>query len=201
MNSPDEAVTTRVNEKKGGPFRLFRDWVLVIAVAVGAALLVRTFVLQQFYISGPSMESTLYSNNRVLVNKMSYKLHSIHRGDVVVFDRVTTNGSTVTHDDLIKRVIALGNDSIEVKGCEVFVNGVVVNEPYLDKNDVQQPDLGDRCRVVDMPKMTVPRGEIFVMGDNRPESFDSRSFGPIPESLVVGRAFAVIWPFSRIRLL
>lgn len=201
MNSPDEAVTTRVNEKKGGPFRLFRDWVLVIAVAVGAALLVRTFVLQQFYISGPSMESTLYSNNRVLVNKMSYKLHSIHRGDVVVFDRVTTNGSTVTHDDLIKRVIALGNDSIEVKSCEVFVNGVVVNEPYLDKNDVQQPDLGDRCRVVDMPKMTVPRGEIFVMGDNRPESFDSRSFGPIPESLVVGRAFAVIWPFSRIRLL
>lgn len=201
MNSPDEAVTTRVNAKKGGPFRLFRDWVLVIAVAVGAALLVRTFVLQQFYISGPSMESTLYSNNRVLVNKMSYKLHSIHRGDVVVFDRVTTNGSTVTHDDLIKRVIALGNDSIEVKGCEVFVNGVVVNEPYLDKNDVQQPDLGDRCRVVDMPKMTVPRGEIFVMGDNRPESFDSRSFGPIPESLVVGRAFAVIWPFSRIRLL
>lgn len=201
MNSPDEAVTTRVNAKKGGPFRLFRDWVLVIAVAVGAALLVRTFVLQQFYISGPSMESTLYSNNRVLVNKMSYKLHSIHRGDVVVFDRVTTNGSTVTHDDLIKRVIALGNDSIEVKSCEVFVNGVVVNEPYLDKNDVQQPDLGDRCRVVDMPKMTVPRGEIFVMGDNRPESFDSRSFGPIPESLVVGRAFAVIWPFSRIRLL
>lgn len=181
--------------------RLFRDWVMVVLIAVGAALLVRTFFLQQFYISGPSMETTLFSNNRVLVNKLSYRLHAVHRGDVVVFDRVTTNGGVVAHDDLIKRVIAVGNDTIEIRKCVVFVNSKAVEEPYLDPSDVAQKNLADRCRVVDMPKMEVPGGEIFVMGDNRPESFDSRSFGTISEDLVVGRAFAVVWPLSNLKTL
>lgn len=178
--------------------RVLRDWILVIAVALGAAMLVRVFVLQQFYISGPSMESTLFQDNRVLVNKMSYKLHPIHRGDVVVFDRVTTSGGTVAHDDLIKRVIGVASDSVEIKQCRVLVNGTEIAEPYLDKKQVSLTNLVERCRVVDMPKVTVPAGQLFVMGDNRPESFDSRSFGTIPKNLVVGRAFAIVWPFSRI---
>lgn len=193
----DEVLTSESDAGGGHVRRLLRDWVLVIAIAVGAALLVRTFLLQQFYISGPSMESTLYSNNRVLVNKLSYRLHSIHRGDVVVFDRVTTNAGVVAHDDLIKRVIAIGEDTIEVRKCVVYVNGEPTEEPYLDPRDIAQKNLVDRCRVVDMPKMSVPRGEIFVMGDNRPESFDSRSFGTISTKLVVGRAFVIVWPLSR----
>lgn len=88
-----------------GASRVLRDWLVVIAVALAAALLVRTYVLQQFYISGPSMETTMYTDDRVLVNKLSYRLHDIRRGDVVVFDRVTMNGNTVNHDDLIKRVV------------------------------------------------------------------------------------------------
>lgn len=178
--------------------RVLRDWIFVIAVALGAAMLVRVFVLQQFYISGPSMESTLFQDNRVLVNKMSYKLHAIHRGDVVVFDRVTTSGGTIAHDDLIKRVIGIAADTVEVKQCKVLVNGAEIAEPYLDDNQTSLTNLTERCRVVDMPKVVVPKNQLFVMGDNRPESFDSRSFGTIPEGLVVGRAFAIVWPLSRI---
>ena len=178
--------------------KVLRDWVLVVVLALGAALLVRVYVLQQFYISGPSMETTLLGNNRVLVNKLSYRLHSIRRGDVVVFDRVTTSDGSVAHDDLIKRVIALSRDTIEIKDCKVFVNNALVDEPYLNKEDVAQVSPADRCRVSDLAKQTIPEDKIFVMGDNRPESFDSRSFGPISKSLVVGRAFAIVWPLNRI---
>jgi signal peptidase I len=181
--------------------KVLRDWLLVVVLALGAALLVRVYVLQQFYISGPSMETTLYGDNRVLVNKLSYRLHDIHRGDVVVFDRVTTNDGTVSHDDLIKRVIALPGDTVEIKNCVVIVNSKPQVEPYLDKAVLSLTDPVNRCRVVNLPVQSVPAKKIFVMGDNRPESFDSRSFGPISESLIVGRAFAIVWPFNRISTL
>jgi len=178
--------------------KVLRDWIFVVVLALGAALLVRVYVLQQFYISGPSMETTLLGNNRVLVNKLSYRLHPIRRGDIVVFDRVTTNDGSVAHDDLIKRVIAISNDTIEIKNCKVYVNSSVINEPYLSEEDTAQTSALDRCRVGELAKITIPDKKIFVMGDNRPDSFDSRSFGAISESLVVGRAFAIVWPFNRI---
>jgi signal peptidase I len=179
--------------------KLLRDWVLVILMALGAAMMVRVFILQQFYISGPSMEMTLLENDRVLVNKLSYRLHAIRRGDVVVFDRVTTNGGVVAHDDLIKRVIGIENDTVEIQKCKVLVNGQVIDEPYLDKDMLALPSLEEVCRIVDMKKTTVPKDQVFVMGDNRAQSFDSRSFGTIPEDLVIGRAFAIVWPFGNIR--
>ena len=181
--------------------KVLRDWIVVIAIALGAAMLVRVYVLQQFYISGPSMETTLFQNNRVLVNKLSYRLHDIHRGDVVVFDRVTTNGGTVAHDDLIKRVIAVGDDTIQIKQCVVYINGTATSEPYLDKDVQAIVDPVNRCRVSNFPATKIPKHQLFVMGDNRTESFDSRSFGAISDDLVVGRAFAIVWPFARIRAL
>lgn len=181
--------------------KLLRDWLVVIFVALSAALLVRMYVLQQYYISGPSMESTLFENDRVLVNKLSYRLHDIRHGDVIVFDRVTSNGASVAHDDLIKRVIGLSGDKVEIKSCVVYVNGTALNEPYLDKGNLSQVILEDRCRQPTMAPVTVNAGQIFVMGDNRPESFDSRSFGTISEGLVVGRAFIVVWPFDSWKLL
>lgn len=181
----------------GGAAKVLRDWLIVIGVALVAALLVRVYVLQQFYISGPSMETTMFSNDRVLVNKMSYRLHDVHRGDVVVFDRITTNGASVAHDDLIKRVIGLSGERIEVKNCVVYINDKALTEPYLPEQDTSQTDLAQKCRVVNMRRITIPAHHVFVMGDNRPESFDSRSFGSISESLIVGRAFAIVWPLSR----
>lgn len=181
--------------------KVLRDWFLVVVLALGAALLVRVYVLQQFYISGPSMETTLFGDNRVLVNKLSYRFSSISRGDVVVFDRVTTSDGTVSHDDLIKRVIALPGDTIEIKNCIVIINSKPTVEPYLDKDVLDLLDPVNRCRVANMPVQTVPDKKIFVMGDNRSESFDSRSFGPISKSLIVGRAFAIVWPFNRISTL
>jgi len=179
--------------------RVLRDWLVVLAVALSAAFAVRFWVLQQFYISGPSMETTLYSNDRVLVNKLSYRLHGVHRGDVVVFDRITRNGNEVAHDDLIKRVVALSGETIEIRNCAVYIDGSVLQEPYLPSRDTDLPTPQEQCRVGDMRRVTVPPGHVFVMGDNRPESFDSRSFGSIPESLIVGRAFAVVWPVGSIR--
>lgn len=181
--------------------KALREWLTVIVVALLIAFVVRGYVLQQFYISGPSMESTMFQNNRVLVNKLSYRLHEINHGDVVVFDRVTTDGVEVQHDDLIKRVIGLSGDTVSISQCEVFVNGKRVDEPYLNAYDLAQSNLDDRCRVPEMESITVEEGHLFVMGDNRPQSFDSRMFGTIDEKLVIGRAFVIIWPLNSIRWL
>lgn len=197
--SDDISQDFEVNEQQHSAARMLRDWVIVIALALGAAMLVRVYVLQQFYISGPSMEMTLLENDRVLVNKLSYRLHDIHRGDIVVFDRVTINGQQVEHTDLIKRVIGVEDDTVEIQKCKVLVNGTVIDEPYIDKDVLALPTPEDVCRIPDMKKITVPKKQIFVMGDNRAQSFDSRNFGSVPVKLVVGRAFAVVWPFASIR--
>jgi len=181
--------------------RVIREWVVVVGVALGMALLVRGFLLQQFYISGPSMESTMFQDNRVLVNKLSYRFHDIRRGDVVVFDRITTDGEVVQHDDLIKRVIGLPGETIEIRECVVFIDGEELPEPYLNEYDVQQINLDDRCRVPELEPTVVSKDHIFVMGDNRPQSFDSRMFGEIETELVVGRAFSLIWPLRDARWL
>ena len=194
-------MSSEVAQSTSGVFKALREWLVVILVALGAALLVRMFVLQQYYISGPSMESTLFQDNRVLVNKLSYRLHGIHRRDVVVFERITMDGATVAHDDLIKRVVALEGDTVEIKNCELFVNDTLVTEDYLPKEDLSQSDLNSRCGQPIVEKSTVPPGKVYVLGDNRPESFDSRRFGPIEKRLVIGRAFVVVWPFKMWKLL
>lgn len=181
--------------------QLVREWATVLVVALVIAITVRSLILQQFYISGPSMEATMFQDNRVLVNKLSYRLHDIHRGDVVVFDRVTVDGQVVQHDDLIKRVIALGGEKISITDCKVFIDGKLLPEPYLNDYDLAQTVIEDRCRVPMMDEVIIPDDQLFVMGDNRPQSFDSRMFGPIEQNLVVGRAFVIIWPLSAAKFL
>jgi len=182
-------------------YKVIREWATVVGVALVIAFLVRGFALQQFYISGPSMEATMFQDNRVLVNKLSYRLHDIHRGDIVVFDRVTTDGVAVQHDDLIKRVIGLAGDTISISECVVSVNGKPIDKSYLNAYDLAQSNLDDRCRIPEMAVTTVESGHLFVMGDNRPQSFDSRMFGTIEQSLVIGRAFVIIWPLGSFRWL
>ncbi|MEY4362301.1 MAG: signal peptidase [Actinomycetota bacterium] len=175
------------------------EWAVVVVVAVGAALLIRVFLFQQYYIDGPSMEATLQPSDRVLVNKLSYRLHDVNRGDVVVFDRVT---SPDKHDDLIKRVIALPGERLEVRSCVIYIDGVRLEEPYLSDELLSQPDPESQCGVhTDLIPTVVPEGMVFVMGDNRPQSFDSRDFGPIDIDKIRGRAFTVIWPLSSMSFL
>lgn len=199
--APREAPMPPDTSSGKAPWRVAVEWFAVIAVAVIAAVGVRVLVLQQFFIAGPSMETTMVSDERVLVNKLSYRLHGVNRGDVVVFDRITTNGGGVQHDDLIKRVVALSGERIEVRECVVYIDGQQLVEPYLDPTHVARPDLASRCSVVTMAPQIVPVGHVFVMGDNRAASFDSRMFGPVREDLIVGRAFVVIWPFGSWRWL
>ena len=189
-----EAVRADLNEKQRSQLRAVWEWVFVVVIAIGAAMLIRLFLFQQYYIDGPSMQTTLMPQDRVLVNKMSYKLHDIHRGDVIVFDRVTNQ---VQHDDLIKRVLGLPGETLEIRSCIVYIDGVQVDEPYLNPEQTSQIEPSARCGShTDMAPIEVPEDMVFVMGDNRVQSFDSRDFGPIDTDKVRGRAFVVIWPAS-----
>ena len=189
-----EAIRADLSEKQRSQMRAVWEWIFVVVIAIGAAMLIRLFLFQQYYIDGPSMQTTLMPQDRVLVNKMSYKLHDIHRGDVIVFDRVTNE---VQHDDLIKRVLGLPGETLEIRSCIVYVDGVQVDEPYLNPEQTSQIEPSARCGShTDMAPIEVPEDMVFVMGDNRVQSFDSRDFGPIDTDKVRGRAFVVIWPAS-----
>lgn len=191
MTSPDTDLTPiGIDEDSGpSPLRNALEWTAVIVGAVLIALLVRNFVVQSFKIPSGSMQPTLIEGDRVLVNRLSYRLHDINRGDVVVFSRPdTAPASPGEPEDLIKRVIALPGETVEAHDGKVYVDHKALDEPYLLD--------GTTTTNLDEP-VKVPEGELFVMGDNRGNSSDSRFIGPIPEDSVVGRAFAIIWPPSR----
>lgn len=165
--------------------RVFVDWVVVVGIALIVAVVVRTFVLAHFVVDGTSMASTLQTGDRVFVNKLSYRLHEPNRGDVVVLHQLSGSAER----DLIKRVIALPGETIEVRSCEVRIDGRLLVEPYLDPAVVSPGNCGG-----DTPRTLVPADHVFVMGDNRGGSQDSRTLGPIPDDELVGRAFVVFWP-------
>ena len=168
------------------------DWIVVIGVALLVAFLVRTFVLAHFVVDGHSMDTTLHDGDRVFVNKLSYRLHDPNRGDVVVLHEIEDASSR----DLIKRVIALEGEEIVVRNCEVFINGVELSEPYLDPEIIESGGCG-----TEYGPEVVPEDHVFVMGDNRGGSQDSRAIGFIDEDEIVGRAFVVFWPTSHWRWL
>jgi signal peptidase I len=166
------------------------EWIVVVVVAISSALLVRAYVLQQFAVEGTSMLTTLHPSDRVLVNKLSYRLHDPRRGDVVVLKRIESNAQ---ERDLIKRVVALPGETVEYRDCQLFINGALINEPYLDPQIVS----ANRCGA-DQPAVQVESDHVFVMGDNRGGSLDSRdsSVGQVAYSNLIGRAFVVMWPFG-----
>ncbi len=174
------------DESVDSTIRSIVEWLVVVVGAVAIALVVRAFLFQPFWIPSESMEQTLLIRDRVMVNKLSYRLGDIEQGDVVVFRPPA--GAPNSYENLIKRVIGRGGDVVEGHDGAVFVNGVRLDEPYLDPADV----------IFDFEPITVPEGDVFLMGDNRDDSFDSRFFGTVPEENVVGRAFVVFWPLSRI---
>jgi len=153
---------------------------------------IQTFIAQPYQVQQQSMERTLEPGQYVLVDKLTPRWDDYGRGDIVVFNPPKT--WTTENTPFIKRVIGLPGDTVEVKDDGlVYVNGVAIEEPYTYKNaeGVAEPtEVGDQTRWV------VPEGELFVMGDHRQRSADSRVFGTIPIGNVIGRAFLRYWPIS-----
>ena len=166
------------------------EWVAIVAAALAVALVVKTFLIQAFFIPSLSMFPTLHEGDRVLVNKLSYRLHDVHRGDLVVFERPPGQPESQIKD-LIKRVVGLPGETIESRRGEVYIDGKRLDEPYLR----------DGITTDNLRRQKIPADHIFVMGDNRPDSADSRVFGPIDEDLVVGRAFIRVWPVQDLSML
>ena len=188
--------------EKPSSLRNTLEWVIIAGGALLVAFVIKTFLLQAFYIPSLSMAPTLKENDRVLVNKLSYDLHDVNRGDVVVFESPPNEGSATK--DLIKRVIGLPGETVESRDGQVLINGQVLDEPYLER-DVQTR--GPMCQVETLPgcqgpeKVVVPADTYFVMGDNRANSRDSRFVGAIPDDLIIGRAFVKVWPVTALGLL
>lgn len=177
----------RARTRGKGHLRTSLEWVAVIVGALAVALIVRTVFVQTFYIPSGSMESTLNIGDRVLVNKLAYKAHEVHRGDVIVFRRPPGLQSDRIND-LIKRVIGLPGETVEGHDGHMYVNGYQLDEPYVKTGEVTN----------DFGPAKVPDGMVWVMGDNRGNSADSRVFGPIPVNLIEGRAFVLVWPLNRL---
>jgi signal peptidase I len=187
------------------------EYPLLVAVAVGVAFVVKTFVAQAFYIPSASMVPELAIGDRVVVSKLAYRLHEPRRGDVVVFDcppRATCarggGGGALplrvlrgvleavglrqpSTEEFVKRVVGLPGERVEARGGTVFVDGRELVEPYLPPG----------TRTSDFGPVELGEGEYWMMGDNRSNSQDSRFFGPVRRAAMVGRAIVRAWPPSR----
>ena len=155
-----------------------REVLQTLLVALILALAIRAFVVESFLVDGVSMEPTLHDGERLLVDKLSYRWHPPRRFDIVVF-RYPQDPSR----DFIKRVIALPGETVEIQEGKVYVDGRLLDEPYLESRGQDF-----------YPPTTVPPGHVFVLGDNRPHSDDSRSGWTVPIREIIGRAVLVYWP-------
>lgn len=199
----EEELSRRARRKQNRKNRSFwQELPILILVALIVAVVIKTFFFQAFYIPSGSMIPTLQINDRVLVNKMSYRFGAVERGDILVFDspeaidversfvsRVARSigeatGLTSPDTVLIKRVIGLPGETVEIRDNQVYVNGRPIAEPYLP----------DGIAMRDFEELVIPADHVFMMGDNRNQSRDSRVFGPIPREDIVGRAFVTVWP-------
>lgn len=175
-------------ERRRGPAaaRSIGGWVALLVVGLTAALLLRAFVAEAFFIPSPSMEPALVPGDRVVVDKLRYRFGDPRRGDVVVFDKPAGAGGSAEVRNLIKRVIAVPGDEIEARDGAVLLNGERLGEPYLRTGTV----------TTDIARQRVPSDRYWVMGDHREVSEDSRLFGPVPKSELLGRALFQVWPAS-----
>lgn len=168
------------------------EWIKALAIAIALAFVIRTFLFAPFIVEGESMETTLQNAEKLVVNKAIYYLAEPERGDIIVFNAEAKR-------DYIKRVIGVGGDTVEVKNDVLYLNGKPVEEPYLEKNREQAKQQG-MALTDDFGPITVPEGQLFVLGDNRLNSRDSRAIGPVALDKVVGRAEFVFWPAKSIRM-
>ncbi len=162
-----------------------REFVETLAIALVLAFLIRAFVFESFRVDGRSMQPTLFTNERVLVNKLAFDLGKPKTGEIIVFQ-----SPLIPSEDWIKRVIGVPGDTVSIRHNTVYINGKVYPEPFLKYR--QSSNYGP---------VKVPPGHLFVLGDNRPISEDSRYFGMLAESRVRGQAFVIWWPLNSLRWL
>ena len=188
VKAPSGASSTRPTKTTT---RVLGEWVAVVAIALLGAFIIRTFLFQTFYIPSGSMEPTLQIGDRIIVSKLSYKIHGVGRGNIVVFHappRETTACADPAIKDLVKRVIGLPGETISSRGNVVLINGKPLNQPWFAPVPLGQP----------IPTQKIPANSFFVMGDNRTESCDSRDWGPVPKGNIIGHVIFRVWPISRI---
>ena len=162
-----------------------KDWLIAIIIAAVIALGVRTFIFETYIVEGDSMQPTFQTNNHLIVNKVSYRMDKPAKGDIIVFQYPADPSR-----QFIKRVIATEGDTVEILNGQVIVNDRILSEPYI----LQKTE--DNYH-----KVTIPEGRIFVLGDNRNNSEDSRfpHVGLVPLELIQGKAMIEIWPLNKIR--
>ncbi len=168
--------------KKQGVLGLVLEVVVIVVAAFAIAMLVQYFLIKPFTIHQISMESTLLEGDRILLSRLTYHFRDPQSGDVIVFDSPVNQ-----NEDLVKRVVAVAGQTVEIEDGRLYVDGVAQEEPYL----LEQPFEGA------YPETVIPPGQVFVMGDNRNNSGDSRLFGPIDIDTIIGKAFVIYWPISR----
>lgn len=163
--------------------KMIYEWVRTLAFVAVFSLAFRGFVAEARFIPSESMEPTLHIGDKLYVEKITYKVSDIKRGDIVVFEAPEASN----HDeDMIKRVIGLPGETFEIKSGIVYVNGEALDEPY----EAEKPRN-------DFEKITVPENHLFVLGDNRNNSLDSRYWGALPIENVIGKAFVRYYPLSQ----
>ncbi|MDH4148657.1 MAG: signal peptidase I [Acidimicrobiia bacterium] len=165
--------------------RALAEWIVAIGLAVLAALVIKTWLIQAYIIPSESMVPELQVGDRVLVSKIGFDLGDVRHGQILVFRNPKQLPGEPAH--LIKRVIGLPGDELEARDGQLFRNGELLNEPYVNG-----------LPTTNLPRSIVPEGSVFMMGDNRTNSEDSRKKGAVPEELLVGRAFFRLWPLGRL---
>jgi signal peptidase I len=200
--TPPEEPPTQTKGGANSNARWLREGIIVVVVAILVAVLLRAFVVQTFFIPSGSMEPTLQIGDRILVNKLSYDLHGVDRGNIVVFSRPPAEdcgGPEV--NDLVKRVIGLPGNVISLSGGHVYINGKLLDESWLPASEQGVTTPGPPGTAYSLVKpFKVPANDYFVMGDNRTDSCDSRYWGPISKSLIVGKVDLRVWPLTSIKL-
>lgn len=205
----DELPRLRPAPQRAGPWRTLLEIPLLLVLAAAIALVVKAFLAQAFFIPSESMSPQLTAGDRVVVSRLAYDLHEPRRGDVVVFDdpaqveepdrsllpvrlgREALEALGVLQPrgrELIKRVVGLPGESVRARDGRIVIDGRPLLEPYL----------GDEVVIADFAPIQVPEGHVFVMGDNRGNSKDSRRFGPVEIDEIVGRAIVRVWPPGRV---
>lgn len=193
-SSPYTAGLVTQRPALGCLFEIVETLVLTLIIF----FVIQNFIAQPYQVKQQSMEKTLEPDQYVLVDKLTPRFDTYARGEIIVFTP-PDDWSQGDGTPFIKRIIGVGGDTIEIRDGLVYVNDVALEEPYLyaGDDDVPEPTL----TTIDPPLWDVPIGELFVMGDHRSHSADSRAFGSIPVDSVVGRAWLRYWPFETIGIL